>query len=57
MHAKEKVNCKKKRLFDISFVQNDKEKPTLFVFYPGNNKRSFLFAALTDVVLTRTEQI
>ena len=57
MHSKEKVNCKQNRLFDTSFFQNDKEKPSDFVFYSDQNNSALVFAALFDVVVTKKGQI
>ncbi len=57
MYGKERVNSKKKRLFGTSFIQNDKEKSILFVFYPDNNKRPFLFTVLADVNRTTVAKI
>jgi len=53
MYGKEKVNNKQKRLIHTSFVQNDKEKSTLFIFHPDKKKRPFLFTVLADIVLTK----
>ncbi len=54
MYAKEKASSKQKRLLDISFVQNDKEKSILFVYHPDKKKRPFLFAVLA--VLTGSDE-
>jgi len=46
MHGKEKANSKQKLLFNISFIQNDKEKSTLFISQPDRNKRPLVLAIL-----------